>query len=64
MLICIYKSKRFSHIGLPTSNNITIYKDTTIDGNTTINGDLTGNGKLAYTCDDSYTNSEIGGLLN
>ena len=38
--------KGFSYIGLSTTNNITLYKDTTIDGiltigNTTINVDLT-----------------------
>ena len=61
--------KRFSYIRLSTTNNITIYKDTTIDGiltigNTTINGDLTINGNLAYTGDDSYTNPEVDDLLD
>ena len=40
------KIKGLSYIGLPATNNITLYKDTNIDGipttgNTTINGDLT-----------------------
>ena len=57
--------KGFPYIRRSTANNITLYKDTTIDGilttgNTTINCDLTINDNLAYTGDDSYTNSEIG----
>ena len=61
------KVKGFSYIGLPTTNNIILYKDTTIDGivttgNTTINGDLTVTGNLTYNGDssnDSYTKTEI-----
>ena len=58
-----WKVKGFSYIGLSTTNNITLYKDTTIDGalptgNTTINGDLTVTCNLTYNGDsrsDSYT---------
>ena len=56
--------KGFPYIGLSTTNNITMYKDTTIDGNTTTYGDSTGSCNLAYTGDDSYTNSEIDGFLD
>ena len=57
--------KGVSYIGLSTTNNITLYKDTTIygnltTGNTTINGDLTVTGNLTYNGDsssDSYTKS-------
>ena len=61
------KVKGFSYIGLQTTNNITFYKGTTIDGilttgNTTINGDLTVTGNLTYNGDsssDSYTKTVI-----
>ena len=61
------KVKGCPYIGLSTTNNITLYKDTTIDGilttgNTTINGDLTVTGHLTYNGDsssDSYTNKHI-----
>ena len=61
------KIKGFSYIGLPTTNNITLYKDTTIGGvlttgNTTINGDLTITYNLIYnggSSSDSYTKVEI-----
>ena len=57
----------FSYIGLSTTNNITLYKDTTIDGilttgNTTIHGDLTVTSNLTYNGDsssDSYTKTKI-----
>ena len=65
------KVKGFSYIGLPTTNNIALYKDTTIDGsltagNTTINGDLTVTGNLTYnggSSSGSYTKTEIYGKL-
>ena len=62
------KAKGFSYTGLQTTNNITLYKDATIDGivtigNTTINCDLTINGNLVYTGDNSYTNSEMDDLF-
>ena len=61
------KVKGFSYIGLSTTNNITLYKNTAIygvltTGNTTINGDLTVTGNLTYNGDsssDSYTKTEI-----
>ena len=61
------KVKGFSYIGLSTTNNNTLYKDTTIDGilttgNTTVNEDLTITGNLTYNGDsssDSYTKTEI-----
>ena len=61
--------KGFPYIRLPTTNNITIYRDTALDGilttgNTTINCDLTVNGKLAFTGDDSYIDSEIDDFLD
>ena len=63
------EAKGFPHIGLPTTNKHTKYKDTTIDGilatgSTTINGDVTADCNLAHTGDDSYTNSEIDDILN
>ena len=61
------KAKGFSYIGFSTTNNITFYKDTTIDGigtigNTTINEYLTVTCILTYNGDsssDSYTKAEI-----
>ena len=61
------KSVGGPYIGLSTISNITLYKDTTIDGrstigNTTINGDLTVTCKLTYSGDsssDAYTTTEI-----
>ena len=52
------KVKGVSYIGLSTTNNITLYKDTTIDGilttgHTTINGDVTVTGNLTYNGDSS-----------
>ena len=63
------KVKGFSYKGLSTTNTITMYKDTFIDGNSTtgntiINGDLTVTSNLVYAGDDSYTNSEMYDLLN
>ena len=61
--------KGLSYIRLSATNNVTIYKDTTMDGilttgNTTIHDDLTVHGNLSYTGDGSYTNSEIDDLLD
>ena len=61
--------KGTSYTGLPTTNNIIMYKYTIIDGylttgNTTINGDLTVTGNFTYTGDYSYTKSEIDDRLD
>ena len=58
------KIKGTSYIGLPTTNNIAMYKYTSIDGdlttgNTTIICDLTVTGNFTYTGDSSYTKSEM-----
>ena len=58
------QAKETSYIGLPTTNNIRLYKDTAIDGylatgNATINGDLAVPCKFTYTGDVSYTKPEI-----
>ena len=54
------------YIILPTTDNITMYKDTSIvenltTGNTTTHGDLTITGKLTYNVDssiDTYTKTD------
>ena len=63
------KTKGRSYIVLSTTNNITMYKYTSIDGNltignTSVNYDLTITGDFTYTGDGSYTNSEIDNLLD
>ena len=62
-----FKVKGFSYIGFSTTDNITLYKDTTIDknlttGNTTINEYLTVTCNLTYNGDSSSGSSR--GILD
>ena len=62
-------TKGTSYIGSPTTNNITMYEDTSTNGNlttgnTTTSGDLTIVVNFAYTGDGSYTESGIDDRFN
>ena len=59
MLICALKVKGCSYMGSSTPNNITLDKDTTVDGmlttgDTTITCDLAVDGNVVFAGDDAY----------